>query len=327
MAEIYFIKAMEALELNKGLLKKDSKKKRSDMAPTFFLGAPGIYTMGALLHLESEGLDSKEAMEYAELVLSGKQLYENSPNIDMEDELLYGSSGYLYCLLLLKKKFRDKIKDKVDPVIVMVVDALIESGSRQDVNFLYYTFPKGNSPYLGAAHGTIGILYMLIKATQELPLLQYNSNLMTKVKNTLTMLIEQQTQNGAIPFCYNEPVSELKEPFHWCHGVPGSISLFLEAAILYKDESYTQLALTLGEFVWEKGLLKKGFGLCHGTCGNAYMLNALYKATGDSVWLHRAQRFLIFTGDPEIKQIVNNYKKSGFKLLGIPDTPYSLMEG
>lgn len=45
------------------------------------------------------------------------------------------------------------------------------------------------------------------------------------------------------------------------------------------------MAKTAGAHVWTRGILKKGFGLCHGTLGNAYFLHDLYEATGDESWL------------------------------------------
>jgi hypothetical protein len=32
-----------------------------------------------------------------------------------------------------------------------------------------------------------------------------------------------------------------------------------------------------GECIWEKGLLLKGYGICHGISGNAYAMLNLYK--------------------------------------------------
>ena len=43
-----------------------------------------------------------------------------------------------------------------------------------------------------------------------------------------------------------------------------------------------------GEVIWERGLLLKGLGLCHGTAGNAYSLLSLYQSTGRDYHLHRA---------------------------------------
>ena len=36
-------------------------------------------------------------------------------------------------------------------------------------------------------------------------------------------------------------------------------------------------AIKAGELIWERGLLKKGNGLCHGTAGNGYAFIHLYQ--------------------------------------------------
>lgn len=51
---------------------------------------------------------------------------------------------------------------------------------------------------------------------------------------------------------------------------------------------YLEDALRCGEVVWRWGLLKKGYGLCHGTAGNAYTFLALYRQTQDPKHLYRA---------------------------------------
>ena len=40
--------------------------------------------------------------------------------------------------------------------------------------------------------------------------------------------------------------------------------------------------------VWRFGLLKKGYGLCHGAAGNAYAFLALYRHTQEPKHLYRA---------------------------------------
>lgn len=51
---------------------------------------------------------------------------------------------------------------------------------------------------------------------------------------------------------------------------------------------YLEEALQCGEVVWKWGLLKKGYGLCHGAAGNAYAFLALYRQTQDPKHLFRA---------------------------------------
>lgn len=53
-------------------------------------------------------------------------------------------------------------------------------------------------------------------------------------------------------------------------------------------QQYLYDALQCGEVVWHYGLLKKGYGLCHGAAGNAYTFLALYRHTQDPKHLYRA---------------------------------------
>lgn len=63
------------------------------------------------------------------------------------------------------------------------------------------------------------------------------------------------------------------------------ISLLLQ---VFGAAEYLQLALQCGDVVWRWGLLKKGYGLCHGAAGNAYAFLALYRLTQDPKHLYRA---------------------------------------
>lgn len=57
---------------------------------------------------------------------------------------------------------------------------------------------------------------------------------------------------------------------------------------VFGKEKYLDAALKCGEVVWSHGLLKKGYGICHGVAGNAYTFLCLFKQTGDQKYLHRA---------------------------------------
>ena len=62
----------------------------------------------------------------------------------------------------------------------------------------------------------------------------------------------------------------------------------------FGDEKYLQAAEECAEVVWRRGLLKKGYGLCHGVAGNAYSLLAMYKESGNERHLYRALKVRIF---------------------------------
>lgn len=48
---------------------------------------------------------------------------------------------------------------------------------------------------------------------------------------------------------------------------------------MFKEQKYLNLALDAGEVVWQRGLLRKGYSICHGVAGNAYCFLDLYQTT------------------------------------------------
>jgi len=94
--------------------------------------------------------------------------------------------------------------------------------------------------------------------------------------------------------------------------------MLCKAYEFFKEPRYLQAAQAAGDTVWQRGLVKKGLGLCHGVSGNAYTFLMLFRATGDKVHLERALNFAYFGWhDPRLLE----------KLVKTPDSPYSLFEG
>lgn len=60
------------------------------------------------------------------------------------------------------------------------------------------------------------------------------------------------------------------------------------SAQVFKEDKYLKEAADCGEVIWQRGLLRKGYGICHGTAGNAYAFLSLYKLTQDKKHLYRA---------------------------------------
>lgn len=124
----------------------------------------------------------------------------------------------------------------------------------------------------------------------------------------------------------------------WCHGNPGFIILLIELLnkenvkklknkideTLFTDltnvqntfqKKYDSLVEKMGELVWEKGLLVKGCGLCHGIAGNGILFLYIYNFTRNEIWYTRALQYGYFC--------IKNFKQ----LYNIPDRPDSLFEG
>lgn len=76
--------------------------------------------------------------------------------------------------------------------------------------------------------------------------------------------------------------------------------MLINAYTFFKDKKFLDSALKAGEVIWERGILLKGNGLCHGISGNAYMLHSLYRATHDLKWLHRTYCFCAATYNKDI---------------------------
>ncbi len=101
-----------------------------------------------------------------------------------------------------------------------------------------------------------------------------------------------------------------------CAFFPGVVYLFARAYLVWKDPRYLDACLRCGELTWQKGLLRKGPGICHGVAGSGYVFLLLYRLTSDEKHLHRALRFAEFMQTEEFQRGARR-----------PDCPYSLYEG
>ena len=84
----------------------------------------------------------------------------------------------------------------------------------------------------------------------------------------------------------------------------------------WKEPKYLEACKKVNDIIWEKGLLKKGPGICHGTAGSGFAHLILYRLTNDNKYLYRAAKFADF--------LLTDTFKSGART---PDSPFSLFEG
>lgn len=68
--------------------------------------------------------------------------------------------------------------------------------------------------------------------------------------------------------------------------VPAKISL--DPSQVFKEDKYLKEATECAEVIWQRGLLRKGYGICHGTAGNGYAFLSLYKLTQEKKHLYRS---------------------------------------
>ncbi|XP_031565213.1 lanC-like protein 2 [Actinia tenebrosa] len=295
--EEYLNKALEMLEIG------DQKLKGRRC--TFLCGDAGILAQLAVLYFNlNKPEKSKKCLTRLESMCD-----RVCKDPSLPDEVLYGRSGYLYSLLYVQQELgQDKIKATT---LNEVCSAIIASGQRlakqeRHTSPLMYMWHEKH--YVGAAHGIVGILYMLLQA-QSTPAVQSN---LAAIERSIDFLLTQQFPSGNFHSSLENPTDKL---VHWCHGASGAVYLMLKAYKVFGKDKYLTSALKCGELIWNKGLLRKGYGICHGVSGNAYAFLSLYKATDSHKYIYRAIKFAEWCLD---------YGKHGCR---IPDTPFSLFEG
>ena len=203
---------------------------------------------------------------------------------------------------------------------------------------LLYPFPANEEDpqfYLGAAHGLIGVIYLLLSTIKYFPNLLEQKIEINSDENTLVskLLIKniKYIQSLQIKNTGNFPSditgNDTGDCVHFCHGCVGAVHLFLLAEELFPKNNFKETALLCNKSLWERGLLYKGNGLCHGMSGIAYGLIKLFKGTNNELYLKEAVGICKGTYDPHVQKFVEEYRDPQRLRKGIPDTPYSLMEG
>lgn len=243
----------------------------------------------------------------------------------LPDELLYGRAGCLYSLLYTKQFVGKKI-DK--HLIASLVKTILESGIRlsneckkQGYKVPPLMFEWHGSKYLAAAHGMAGIFYILFKAKNHLD----QDMLENYVRPSLDYLLQVRFPGGNLPSSLENDRDRLVQ---WCHGAPGFIHCLVEASKVYRSDVYLDAAKDCADVTWERGVLTKGFGLCHGIAGNAYGFLHIYQHTGDVVYLDRAVKFarIIIEAPPHEFRTADHPSSLYEGLAGVIHFLYSLLQ-
>ncbi|RPD65168.1 hypothetical protein L226DRAFT_456313 [Lentinus tigrinus ALCF2SS1-7] len=298
--------------------------------------------------LDGEMLEEVELAETwrgAVDLISGAQEVATMEMVDDDGcEVLYGRAGLLYALLLLRSELaitldylshaaeqkervvreieklcsNDNIKALVDDIIQrgqagakLYADDLEESERPQAPPLMWRWH---ETRYLGAAHGLVGILQVLLHAPSAI-LEPHWEDITTTIEWLLAIqdpLGNWPTKAGRhMPYVSGGAavqgeskrvgVSEEHDdpPIQWCHGATGFLILF--SALLRRSiaspgacplstdlhASVVSAMSRAGELVYTRGLLRKGTGLCHGVGGTVYALLAVSDAL-DALDTHEA---------------------------------------
>lgn len=165
--------------------------------------------------------------------------------------------------------------------------------------------------------------------------------LIYKVSNEILSLYMTDDYNMLSSVKQDRVRNKKEKLVQWCHGNPGYVLLIIELIktenmkileimpsteneslmslcknIIYRfKERYEGHIEKMGNLIWEKGLLKKGMGLCHGIPGNGIIFLYIYNYTKNRIWYIRATQYALYC--------IKNFKQ----LHNIPDRPDSLFEG
>lgn len=282
----------------------------------FLCGNAGIWCVSAAIS-KASGEDFKKDLDKFSTGLNVVQnlIFNDYGN----DEILFGRAGYLSGILWLNQIFGVKKYFK-DEQVVSVCNKMFESGvkysegTRYDFPLMYECY---STQYIGAAHGISAIYHMFLEV---LPLMHKDTKKVEIIRKCLEKLRSLQRPDGNFPSSFEKGDNETKL-IHWCHGAPGVIYAMIKAHLTYNnnggdDDDYKTSAERCAELVWQKGLLRKGPGICHGIAGNGYVFLMMYRLTNDSKYLYRAIKFAEFLENPEFLREART-----------PDRPSSLYEG
>lgn len=121
--------------------------------------------------------------------------------------------------------------------------------------------------FLGAAHGLSSILQILLSFPEHY---QGKEDVESVIANSVNLMLDQE-ENDNYPPVLGQVKDDRDTLVHWCHGAPGVVYLMAKAYMTWKHDKFLYAALRCGDIVWQKGLLKKGPGICHGVAGMVYM--------------------------------------------------------
>jgi len=178
--------------------------------------------------------------------------------LDETNEWLYGRAGYLYLLRLLASSFPSP--SPVHALLKTAAEELIERILAAPRPWTWH-----GKAYTGAVHGVMSIVTQIVLTSPSRA---------QAVQPELEQLLLMQRESGNWPSSL--PDSGDDRLVQFCHGAPGMVvSLLALRAYFPNLEARIDRAIERGrKCIWERGLLTKEPGLCHGIVGNAISLES-----------------------------------------------------
>ncbi|KAL4444850.1 hypothetical protein ABPG74_016058 [Tetrahymena malaccensis] len=299
---------------------------------TFFFSPAGVFLVSMIYYNEVKE-QKKFDLNLLKILEFTSEIIKNQNSPKLYHEILYGTSGYLYNLLFIQKNFPTMLNANQSKMLVDCIEKIfliiIKAGltmKEDDPQFrLTYNFHKRE--YLGGAHGLFGICQILMSAIKQNPQLKQIQNLNTEnlIQKSILFCASLQFQSGNFP----SGVHRLETDFlvQFCHGSPGAVVPLILASQLFGAQNLLESAKRAGEDIWKFGILKKGYGICHGISGNAYAFIPLYNITKDLKWIYYCLTFIQVKKNKQIMNIINRFDLQDRFIVGVSDFPFSYMMG
>jgi len=200
-------------------------------------------------------------------------------------EVLYGRAGWLAAARALHEAGLAPAGDARWRRVVRATLRELE-GRAREVDGLPMAWEWEGKTYLGAAHGAVGILGEMLASPFREP--------RGDARLTAVLLAVLEYAEGELPSSTGAGGKTLVQ---WCHGAAVAMVVLRRVHEATGDARWLREMTRLEDVVWERGLLTKGPGLCHGVAGNAYaLLSAGACAGGDAEAMRRLFRAMVFAG-------------------------------
>ena len=287
---------------------------------TLLTGHAGVYAVASVIYRD---LDIDKSKHFVRSVL------DFAPDLNANDRLpcgiMNGIAGFLSCLIFMNKHSMLNLTQSSERLVAhkLVIHVLLrgrllamQNSGNQSLPLLWQY--RGDQ-HTGAALGISGILTVLLYFHTDIRKAGYDK----RVREAISGLFSARMESGNLPISLNGPKKDVF--VQWCQGVPGFVPLIAIAMKVYPQniDIYKNYISEVMSVIMEKGLVSKGFGICHGISGNAFSLLCAYRECKVDKYDLYAKRFTLFACKPEGDNGADLKKK----LISKPDHPLSLMEG
>ena len=245
--------------------------------PSYFMGEVGVLLPLWWLGRSDAVSDRLHAVVRSNIAHPANECFSGAPGTLRAAAWLWQATQ--------QPRWRDLVLEHIDPIW-----AAWAYDERVQGHLWMQTFAGFTVQCFGAGHGLAGNVGALLQVQDLLD----DERREALLSRCTTVLGHTATRDGdAVNWrggTYMPRSGKVDLLLQWCHGAPGIVNA-LDSVAPGRNAELDALLLAAGQAIWRAGPLVKGQGLCHGTAGNGQALLALYRRTGQALWLDRARAF------------------------------------